>query len=116
MSIDRNPRTRTARLLLAVPAVALAIGLSACSGLGGSTRPSVDQVSAGLYKVLHDDGGSTNFTKQASDCVAKDLVDSKLSDTTLNYIAKGEDKQSNEADKTLTTEIVKTSLPKCMGQ
>ncbi len=116
MNIDRNPRTRTTRLLMAIPAIVLAIGLSACSGLGGSSRPSVDQVSSGLYKVLHDQGGSTNFTKQASDCVAKKLVDSKLSDATLNYIAKGEDKQSSEADKTLTTQIVQDAIPTCMGQ
>ncbi|GAA4487472.1 hypothetical protein [Microbacterium panaciterrae] len=113
MNIDRKPRTT--RLLMAIPAIALAIGLAACSG-GGSSRPSTDQVADGLYKVLHDGAGSTNFTKDVAKCVAKDLVASKLSDTTLNYIAKGEDKQSNEADKTLTTQIVQQSLPTCMGK
>ncbi|MGN8027495.1 hypothetical protein [Microbacterium sp. 22242] len=109
MNIDRNPRTRTSRLLMAVPAVVLAIGLAACSG--GAARPSADKVADGVYKVL----ASSGVTKPMAKCFAEKLVDSKLSDETLNYIASGQDKQKNEADKALTTKVLEDNKTECLA-
>ena len=87
---DRNLRTPS-RILMALPIAALAFSLAAC---GGTSRPAVDDVAT---------------------CFADALVDSDLSNETLTYIANGEDKQSSEEDKALTTQILTDNLEKCAG-
>jgi len=111
MNFDRKLRTRS-RLLLALPAAALALSLAAC---GGASRPSEAQVADGLTKYFEDAGQSDIFTADAAECFAGHLVDSELSNETLNYLANGEDKQANQSDKDLTTKILQDNMSECMG-
>lgn len=106
---DRNLRTPS-RILMALPIAALAISLAAC---GGTSRPAVDDVADGIQKVYEDQGLGDVVTGDVATCFAEALVDSDLSDETLTYIANGEDKQSSEEDKALTTQILTDNLEKC---
>jgi hypothetical protein len=111
MNFDRKLRTRS-RLLLALPAAALALSLAAC---GGASRPSQDQVADGLTKYFESAGQADLFNAEAADCFAGYLVDSDLSNETLNYLANGEDKQADQEDKDLTTKILTDNMQECMG-
>ena len=104
---DRNLRT-PARLLMALPIAALAFSLAAC---GGSTRPSADDVAAGLDEFFTSQG--QELPDGASECFAGYLVDSELSNETLTFLANGEDKQSSVEDRDLTTKILKDNLDEC---
>ena len=89
--------------------VVAALALSACGG-GGGGRPSTDEVSKALTSK-NSVFGST-IPKKSADCVAKALVDSKLSDKTVRAIADGnKDYKGTDADKKalsgLTTEFGK---------
>ncbi|RKN66592.1 hypothetical protein D7252_02610 [Microbacterium sp. CGR2] len=106
---DRNPRTST-RLLLALPIAALAFSLAAC---GGSSRPSEGEVAKGLVQFFESQGQADLLTEDASECLAEYLVDSELSNETLTYLANGEDKQKDEADKDLTTKIIQEHAQEC---
>ncbi|QDE35980.1 hypothetical protein FIV50_14995 [Microbacterium foliorum] len=108
---DRNLRT-PARILMALPITALAFSLAAC---GGSSRPAVDDVADGIQKVYEDQGLGDTVTDEVATCFAEALVDSDLSNETLTYIANGEDKQSSQDDKALTTQILTDNLEKCAG-
>jgi hypothetical protein len=108
MNIDRNLRT-PARMLLAVPVAALALSLAACS----VSRPSVDQVSDGLTKFFESQGQGDVFSEDAADCFAGYLVDSDLSNETLDYIAQGKDQASSTEDATLTQKILQDNYDEC---
>lgn len=101
-----------ARLAALVPAVALALSLAAC---GGPARPSSDEVAEGIQKVFAGTSQEQAMTDEAASCLADALVDSELSDETLTYIANGEDKQKDEADKALTTQIITDNLNECVA-
>lgn len=108
MNIDRNLRT-PARLLLAVPVAALAFSLAACS----VSRPTVAQVSDGLVKFMESQGQGDVFTDDAADCFAGYLVDSDLSNETLDYIAQGKDQASSTEDADLTQKILQDNYSEC---
>ena len=108
---DRKSRP-TARLLLALPAAVLALSLTACGGAG---RPSADEVAEGLTQYFDEAGMGEQIDADASQCLAEHLVDSELSDETLNYLADGEDKQASVEDRDLTTKILQDNLADCMG-
>ena len=110
MNIDRNLRTR---ILLALPMVAVAFSLAACAG---PARPSVDKVADGIYKVFDEQGQKDVVTKDAATCLADVLVESDLSDETLNYIANGEDKQKNVEERDLTTQLIKDNIQECTAE
>ncbi len=110
MNFDRKLRTRS-RLLLAIPAAALAFSLTAC----GASRPSEDDVAAGLTKYFEEAGQGDILDEKAAECFAGHLVDSDLSNETLNYLANGEDKQANQEDKDLTTKILQDNMNECLG-
>lgn len=110
MNIDRNLRTR---LLLALPIAAVAFSLAACAG---PARPSVDKVADGIYKVFEEQGQEDVVTEDVAACLADVLVDSKLSDETLNYIANGEDKQKNVEERDLTTQLIKDNIQECAAE
>lgn len=101
---------------MALPIAALAFSLAACAGGpgGGSSRPTSDEVATGIQKVFEEQGLDQLTTDEASSCLADALVDSELSDETLKYIAAGEDKQKDEADKALTTKIIGDNVEECM--
>lgn len=110
MNFDRKLRTRS-RLLLALPAAALALSLAAC----GSSRPSEQQVADGLTKYFEEAGQGDILDDKAAECFAGPLVDSELSNETLTYLANGEDKQANQEDKDLTTKILQDNMDECLG-
>lgn len=111
MNIDRNLRTRS-RLLMALPIAALALSLAAC---GSATRPTADQVSDGLGKYLEEQGLGDSFPESATECFAGYLVDSELSNDTLNYIAEGKDQASSVEDGELTQKILQDNAEECMS-
>ncbi|MFC4137591.1 MULTISPECIES: hypothetical protein [unclassified Microbacterium] len=90
------------RLLLALPAVAVAVSLAACAP---TPRPSVDDVSAGIQKIAKTAGSESVFTDEISDCIAKQLVDSKISDGALATIAEGKEPTGAEDQKLITKEL-----------
>ena len=107
---DRTLRTPS-RLLLALPIAALAFSLAAC---GGPSRPSSDDVAEGLQKVFEGTAAGEVITEDVASCFADALVESDLSNETLTYIANGEDKQKDQADKDLTTKIISEEGPACI--
>jgi len=108
-----NPKLRNStRLLMALPIAALAFSLAAC---GGAARPSEADVSQGLQKFFADQPGYEAITEDVTECLAGYLVDSELSNETLTYLADGEDKQKNEADKALTTQILQDNIQDCIA-
>jgi hypothetical protein len=109
MNLDRKPRTT--RLLMALPIAALAFSLAAC---GGASRPTADQVATGLTEFFDEQGMGDVVDKEAATCFAEKLVDSELSNETLNYLANGEDKQSSVEDRDLTTKILEDNLDVCI--
>ncbi|WP_312674971.1 hypothetical protein [Microbacterium sp.] len=111
MISTRIPSRRGLRLLAIAPAAALALSLAACAG---ESRPSVDEVADGIQKVFEGTPQEEAMTDDAATCLAEALVDSDLSDETLVYIADGEDKQRDEADKALTTQIIQDNLQDCV--
>ena len=110
MNIDRNLRTR---LLFALPIAAVAFSLAACSA---PSRPSVDEVADGLQQVFEEQGQSDILTEDVMACLAEALVESELSNETLNYIANGEDRQKNIEERDLTTNIIKEAGPGCVAE
>ncbi|CAH0253771.1 hypothetical protein SRABI76_03309 [Microbacterium oxydans] len=108
-----SPKIRpSARLLMALPIAALAFSLAAC---GGDARPTSDQVAEGIQKVFEDQGQSDVVTADVASCLADELVESDLSNETLSYIAGGEDRQKNEEEKALTTQIIKDNIQGCIA-
>ncbi|WP_407359888.1 hypothetical protein [Microbacterium sp. LBN7] len=108
---DRNLRTPS-RLLLALPIAALAFSLAAC---GGPSRPSEADVAKGLAEFFDSQGMGDQIDADAAECLAEYLVDSELSNETLTFLANGEDKQKNEADKALTTQIISDNVQECIA-
>ena len=108
---DRNLRT-TSRLLLALPIAALAFSLAAC---GGPSRPSEADVAKGLAEFFDSQGMGDQIDADASECLAEYLVDSDLSNETLTFLANGEDKQKDQADKDLTEKIISENVQECIA-
>lgn len=99
------------RLLLVLPAAAIAFSLAACSA--PAARPSVDEVSAGIQKAAKSANSSAVFTDEVSDCVAKELVDSKVSDSTLVTIAEGKEPEGADEQK-LITKVLEGAAETCL--
>ncbi|MFE6997124.1 hypothetical protein ACFVAE_14250 [Microbacterium sp. NPDC057659] len=102
MNTDRILRTRTSRLLLALPAAVIAFSLAACSA---PARPSVDDLSSGIQKIAGDAGTGDVFTDAIADCMAKELLDSKISDGDLDNIAAGKDAVSKDGQDLIEKEL-----------
>lgn len=111
---DRKLRTRTTRLLMALPIAAVAFSLAACGG--PAERPSVDEVSSGLQKFFDEQGQADTLSDAAATCLAEALVESDLSNETLSYLADGEDRQKDEADKAVTTQVLQDNLQECTAK
>ena len=110
--MNRNLRPRT-RLLLALPIAAVAFfSLAACSG--GTSRPSVDELSTGIGQIFEDGGQGGVFTDEQLDCVAQEFLDSEVSDEDLNNLAKGQDLQTSEDAKALVTETLLEASTTCV--
>jgi hypothetical protein len=102
----------SARLLAIVPIAAVAFSLAAC---GGPSRPSSDDVATGIQQVFEGTAQEAAITDDVASCFADALVDSDLSNETLTYIANGEDKQKNQEEKDLTTQILQDAQAECLA-
>ncbi|KDA06931.1 hypothetical protein DC31_07840 [Microbacterium sp. CH12i] len=111
--MNRNLRTRPSRLLLALPVVAIAFSLAACSG--GAQRPSVDQLSDGLTTILEEGGQGGILTDDQIDCVAEKFLDSKVSDEDLSNLAAGKDEQTSQESKALVTDTMSSAAAECVS-
>ncbi|MFJ2369192.1 hypothetical protein [Microbacterium sp. NPDC087665] len=112
MNFDRKLRTRS-RLLLALPAAALALSLAACGG--AVERPSAEKVADGLQKVLEDQGMGDTLTEPVMLCISEALVDSEVSNETLDAIAKGDQNATtNEKDFALAQETITSAGQDCL--
>lgn len=81
--------------------IVAALSLSACGG-GGDDRPTKAEVKKSL--TSKDSVFGTTIPAEAADCVAGVLVDSDLSDKTLNAMVEGDKdyKGSDDDQKALT--------------
>ncbi|SJN46626.1 hypothetical protein FM104_15105 [Microbacterium esteraromaticum] len=110
MNIDRNLRTRT-RLLLALPIAVAAFSLAACSS--PAERPSSDDLSSGIQKILDDGGLGDQFNDEQVSCISDELIDSKISDQDLQNIADGKDVQTNQEAKDLVSKEMSEAVVTC---
>jgi hypothetical protein len=93
----------------AVIVAALAL-TSACGG-GGDDRPSKDEVKTAITKKDGPFGGA--IPKESVDCVVDALVDSDLSDKTLNALVENDkDYKSPKSDEKALTGI-QEDITKC---
>lgn len=115
MNIDRNLRSRTSRLLLALPVAALAFSLAACSG-AAAERPTSEELSTGIQKILDDGGIGDQFTEGQVSCIADALLDTSISDEDLANIADGRDVQTSEDAKALVTQEMGSAVTECATQ
>lgn len=114
MNIDRNLRTRTSRLLLALPVAAFAFSLAACSA--PAERPSAPEVAAGWKKIADEAGQGDLYTDDLLNCLAEALVESDLSDQDLANIAEGKDVQTSTDAQAQLTKVVAEAAPKCTAE
>ncbi|MEJ1090284.1 hypothetical protein [Microbacterium istanbulense] len=112
MNVDRNLRTRTSRLLLALPVVAVALSLAACSA--PVERPSSDKVADGIQQIFEDGGLGDSFTEAQITCIADMLVDSDVSDQDLANIADGKDVQTSAEAAKLVEEEMTVAAQECL--
>lgn len=108
MNPDRKLRT-PARVLMALPVAALALSLAAC----GASRPTEKQLTDGLIDYYTSQSMSDQVNADAAACFAGYLLDSKLSNETLSYIAQGKDQASSVEDRDLTVKILKDNFVEC---
>ncbi|MFJ4223001.1 hypothetical protein [Microbacterium sp. NPDC089695] len=109
---DRNLRPAT-RILMALPIAALAFSLAACGG-AAVERPSAEDVSDGLMKVLEDQGMGDALTEPIIMCLSEALVDSEVSDETLATIAKGDaEAQTSQDDYDLVQSTITDAAMDC---
>lgn len=112
MNVDRNLRTRTSRLLLALPVAAVALSLAACSA--PVERPSSDKVADGIQQIFEDGGLGDSFTEAQITCIADMLVDSDVSDQDLANIADGKDVQTSAEAAKLVEEEMTVAAQECL--
>lgn len=113
MNIDRNLRSR---ILMTLPIAALAISLAACAGGpggGGSDRPSTEELSTGITKILEDNGQGGVLTEEQVDCISGEFLDSEVSDQDLKNMAGGEDLQTSQEAKDLVTATMQEAVTTC---
>jgi hypothetical protein len=117
MNIDRNLR---ARILMTLPIAALAMSLAACAGAPGggigSDRPSADELSTGITKILEDSGQGDLLTEEQVDCIAGEFIDSEVSDQDLENMAGGEDLQTSQEAKDLVTATMQDAVATCTAE
>lgn len=94
--------------------IVAALSLSACGGGDGDGRPTKAEVKKSL--TSKDSVFGTTVPSEAADCVAGILVDSDLSDKTLNAMVEGDkDYEGSDDDKKALTSLT-TEFGKCVTQ
>lgn len=102
---------------------ALAMGMllatAACGGDDGGSRPSVDEVAQALTKGGEDSmlgAAAAGLNDKGAECLAKALVDSKLSSKSLRAIVEGDkDYEGSEAD-TKALSGLTADMTKCVTE
>lgn len=89
--------------------VALAL-TSACGGDDGGDRPTKAEVKKAITSEKSVLGA---IPEEAADCVAEALVDSKVSDDTLNAIIENDEDYEGSDDDEKALEGLQTELSKC---
>ena len=90
-------------------AATIVMSLALASGCGGSDRPSQADVSKAIRKT------DSSFTKKGSDCAAKVLVDSDISDKGLKAIVANDKKfKPSAADKKVQAKVT-SAIAKCLS-
>ena len=97
---------------------ALAVGvLVATSACSGGSRPSQGDVSSALQKGGDNSvlgGSGAKVSKKAADCIAKVLVESKISDRALKAIIDGKkDYKASKQDQTAAV-AVSSKIVQCL--
>lgn len=112
------------RKLAVIPALTATLGLAACAGAG---RPSVEDIKDAMQQVMPADleGIDQAVIDDMTDCMAKGMHESDISDQTLNDMVeaakKGEDQvvYSNEEEKAeaekITTDLSMQCAEEAMG-
>lgn len=111
--MNRNLRTNSSRILMALPIAAVAFSLAACAG--AAQRPSADHLSQGIATILEDSGQGGLMTDEQLDCVADYFLDSEVSDQDLANIAEGKDLQTSEESKDLVTATMQDAAVECVS-
>ncbi|TQL69932.1 hypothetical protein FB381_3855 [Nocardioides albertanoniae] len=101
---------RIARVIV-VPAVC-ALALTAC---GGGDRPTADELSKSLKdgKAGETMSMPSSLPDKAYDCIAKELVDSDLSDEALANAMEGKDKTGSKKDREIVSGL-SDDIQKCV--
>ncbi|TQK73209.1 MULTISPECIES: hypothetical protein [unclassified Nocardioides] len=97
------------KIKLVSSAVLLAVTLSAC---GGGGRPSQDEVADAIKDQIP--GGSSALTDDVIDCIAKAVVDSDLSDETLNKMVDNDKGSSDEVSD--ASEVIGKASADCIAK
>ncbi|KAB2805486.1 hypothetical protein ACIRN4_14930 [Pimelobacter simplex] len=97
------------KLKLAATAAALAVTLTAC---GGGGRPSQDDVAGAIKDQVG--GSSSALSDKVIDCIAKKVVDSDLSDKTLNKLVDNDKGSSDELSD--VTEVITKATTSCASE
>lgn len=109
---DRTSRT-SSRILMALPIAALAFSLAACGG-AAAERPSAQQVADGLTSVLEDQGLGDSLSDDVVLCLSEALVDSEVSNESLDAIAKGDENvQTDQKEGALVQKTITEAAPDC---
>lgn len=91
--------------------VVAALSLTSACGGGGGDRPSKAEVKSALTKK--DNVFGTTIPAKTADCIAGALVDSKVSDKTLQAIVDGDEKyKGSDKDKDALNGL-QSDLTKC---
>lgn len=103
-------------IVLAAVALAATAACGGSSGGGGGGRPSASDISKSL------DGGKGSFilgsaasslNKSAVDCIAKAIEDSKLSDSAIRALVKGDKGYKGSSSDTKALSGLTTDIGKC---
>lgn len=97
------------KLLAFVAATSVLTLTAAC---GGDGRPSAGELSDAL--TSEDSVFGTAFPERSADCVAEVLVDSDLSDDTLNAIVEGDEEYEGDSDEQAALQGLSGDIAECL--
>lgn len=99
-------------------ALAMGVLLIASGCGGGSDRPTENEVSKALQKGGDDSilgAAGSKLDNKAADCIAKALVDSKISDEALQALVDGDKKYKGSKADASAASAVSSKMVKCIS-
>lgn len=85
---------------------------SACGGDDGGGRPTTAEVKKAI--TSKDSVFGTTIPKESADCISKALVDSDVSDKTLNAIVKSDEDYKGSKDDAKALSGLQSDFAKCV--